>query len=142
MENNIIANVSITIYASATKVWDYLTRPELIKQYFFETQTTSDWRVGGSITFEGEWEGRKYKDKGTILEIEQGKMIKFNYWSSMSGFEDLPVNYVILTYDLFAGFNKTILTITQENIQTEKMKEHSEQNWMKVLKALKNLVEE
>ena len=142
MENNIIANVSITIYASATKVWDYLTRPELIKQYFFETQTTSDWRVGGSITFEGEWEGRKYKDKGTILEIEQGKMIKFNYWSSMSGFEDLPINYVILTYDLFAGFNKTILTITQENIQTEKMKEHSEQNWMKVLKALKNLVEE
>lgn len=142
MKNHNTGNVSITIYASSAKVWDHLTKPELIKQYFFNTNTRTDWKVGGGITFDGEWDGKKYQDKGTIIDIEQGKIIKYNYWSSISGIEDIPENYLIITYELFAGFNKTILTITQENIPTTEMKNHSEQNWMKVLKELKCQVEE
>ncbi|MFI5171993.1 MAG: SRPBCC family protein [Chitinophagales bacterium] len=142
MESEFVANVSLTIYAPVTKVWDYLTQPELIKQYFFGTDTHTDWKEGSPITFTGEWEGKKYEDKGTILQLEPQKLIKYTYWSSMSGIEDKPENYVTITYDLYAGFNKTILTITQENIPTEEMKNHSEENWKKVLAGLKELVEE
>jgi hypothetical protein len=38
--------------------------------------------------------------------------------------------------------NHIILTIIQENIPDKKMKEHSEENWKKVVNDLKNLLEE
>ena len=59
----------------------------------------------------------------------------------MSGIEDKPENYVTITYDLSQNDDQTILSITQENIPDEKMKEHSEQNWNKVLADLKKLLE-
>ena len=141
MKNNIAAKVSTTINAPLSKVWDALTKPELIKQYFFGTNTDTDWKVGSPITFTGEWEGKSYQDKGTILQVEPNKLIKYNYWSSMSGIEDKPENYVDITYTLSEENGKTSLSITQENIPDEKMKEHSAENWRTVLDNLKEMVE-
>ena len=59
----------------------------------------------------------------------------------MSGMEDKPENYVTVTYELSERNSKTRLTVTQENIPDKKMKEHSEENWKKVLANLKNLLE-
>ena len=59
----------------------------------------------------------------------------------MSGIEDKPENYVIVTYHLTQVDTKTKLVITQENIPDEKMKEHSEENWKKVMGDMKKLVE-
>src|SRR5687767_7707583 len=139
MKSNIKGNASVLIDAPVNKVWDALTKPEIIKQYFFGTNTETDWKVGSPIRFHGEWEGKKYEDKGTILAVETNKLIKYSYWSSMSGIEDKPENYVTITYRLSGENNKTKLEITQENIPDEKTKEHSEENWKKVLAGLKNL---
>jgi uncharacterized protein YndB with AHSA1/START domain len=141
MKTGITGKASINIDAPASKVWEALTTPELIKQYFFGTDTVSDWKVGSPIIFKGEWEGKQYKDKGTILDIVPRKLFRYKYWSSMSGIEDKPENYVDITYELAEKNDTTKLTITQENIPDEKMKAHSEQNWKKVLKGLKQLVE-
>ena len=46
---------AIAINAPASKVWDALTKPELIKQYLFGTEVKTDWQVGGPITYKGEW---------------------------------------------------------------------------------------
>ena len=59
----------------------------------------------------------------------------------MSGIEDKPENYVHVTYELSGQDNDVTLTVTQENIPDEKMREHSEQNWNKVLGDLKKLLE-
>lgn len=83
----------ISIKAPAANVWKGLTDPELVKQYFFGTNLKSDWKAGGPITFSGEWEGKTYQDKGTILEIIPGEYVKYSYWSGMSGTEDKPENY-------------------------------------------------
>jgi uncharacterized protein YndB with AHSA1/START domain len=48
-----MARASITIAAPVEKVWDALTRPELIKQYFFGTETETDWTPGNPIYFRG-----------------------------------------------------------------------------------------
>jgi uncharacterized protein YndB with AHSA1/START domain len=141
MKSDIIGKTSILINAPAAKVWGALTTPALIKEYFFGTNAESDWKVGSPITFSGEWEGKKYQDKGTILENVPNKKLKYNYWSSMSGIEDKPENYVDITYELKEKDNKTELTIIQENIPDEKMREHSEENWMKVMEGLKAMVE-
>ncbi len=141
MKSDISAKVSTVINAPVSTVWEALTKPEIIKQYFFGTDTITDWKVGSPLIFKGEWEGKKYEDKGTVLKFEPNKMLQYNYWSSMSGIEDKPENYVRITYFVSQEKEKTLLTISQENIPDEKTKEHSEQNWKKVLNNLKNLLE-
>jgi len=142
MKSNIKGQVKINIHAPKSKVWDALTKPEIIKQYFFNTDTDTNWKPGSPIFFRGEWQGKKYEDKGMILEVEENKLIKYNYWSSMSGIEDKLENYVDITYELSGEDNNVTLTITQENIPDEKMKAHSEENWKKVMEGLKKIVEE
>ena len=141
MKNNITGKASITIDAPVSKVWEALITPSIIKQYFFGTNAISDWNVGSPLIFRGEWEGKEYEDKGTILEKVPQKLFRYSYWSSMSGIEDKPENYVIITYELTENDNQTTLTVTQENIPDEKTKQHSEQNWNKVLGDLQRLLE-
>lgn len=142
MKSNIKAQASINIHATISNVWEALTNPEIIKKYFFGTNAITDWKVGSPIKFTGEWEGKSYTDKGTILAIQKNKLIKYDYWSSMSGIEDKPENYVIVTYQLSGEGENVNLSVLQENIPDEKMKVHSEENWNKVLKGLKKVVEE
>ena len=141
MKSNIKGYVSVNIRATREEVWDALTKPEIIKQYFFGTNTQTDWKPGHAIRFTGEWQGKTYEDKGTVLDIEKYKLIKYSYWSSISGIEDKPENYAILTYEITGEDDNITVSVLQENIPDEKMKTHSEENWNKVLQGLKNLLE-
>jgi uncharacterized protein YndB with AHSA1/START domain len=141
MKYNFTAEIETQINAPLNKVWDALTKPELIKIYFFGTNTITDWKVGHPIIFEGEWEGKKYSDKGTVLEYRENDQLKYDYWSSMSGTEDIPENYGIITYTVKADGDRTRFFIKQENIRDEQFKEHSVENWKKIMVDLKSLVE-
>lgn len=141
MENNLILEVSTLINASKSVVWKALTDPEQIKKYLFGTETISDWKIGSPITFSGVWEGKPYIDKGTILQIEKEKILKYNYWSSFSGTEDVPANYANITYSLKEKDGQTMFTILQDGIKTKEARDHSEQNWRMVMNSLKELLE-
>lgn len=133
--------IELEFKAPIAKVWQGLTDPAMVKKYFFGTDLKSNWRVGEPITFSGEWDGHKYEDKGTILEIDPGKFVKYSYWSSMSGTEDKPENYANITYTLAESDGVTTLTITQDNVKNQEAKEHSEQNWRGVFEGLRKLIE-
>ena len=141
MADKLFLKKSMVINADKAKVWDALVNPEKIKLYLFGTDTISDWKVGGPIVFQGVWEGVAYKDKGTILEFIPGQKLKYDYWSPFSKLEDVPENYQQITFDIINRDEKTILTLTQENIPNQKAKEHSESNWGMVLNQLKQIVE-
>lgn len=141
MINNLTLETSISIKVSKSKVWSALTDPEQIKKYFFGTETISDWKVGSPIIFRGEWEGKPYMDKGTILQIEREKVLKYNYWSSFSGTEDKPENYANIIYSLEEKNDETIFSILQDNIKTTEAHDHSEQNWKMIMNSLKELLE-
>ena len=80
MNKTFISQSTIAINAPPSKVWDALIKPELIKQYLFGTEVTTDWQVGSPISYKGEWEGKAYDDKGKVLQIE-----KKNSLSPLSG---------------------------------------------------------
>ena len=141
MTTGLTAKVTININKPATIVWDALTNPGIIKQYLFGTHAVSDWKEGSSLTFTGEWEGKQYEDKGTILESKPGKLLRYTYLSSMSGLEDKPENYADISYELDENNGSTTLTITQSNIANEKAREHSGQNWQYVLNTMKEVLE-
>ncbi|EQA38399.1 hypothetical protein LEP1GSC047_2163 [Leptospira inadai serovar Lyme str. 10] len=141
MKNQFTASASIRIRASAAKVWQGLTDPNLIKKYFFGTEAISDWKVGSRLLFKGVWEGKEYLDKGTILQVEPERLFRYNYLSSFSNLEDLPENYANITYELSQQNDETSLVITQDNILSDEARKHSEQNWDFVLNELKKLLE-
>ena len=64
-----IARCSIHIDALPSRVWNGLTNPVMIKQYFFGTDVISDWREGSTIRFRGNYEGVDYEDRGVILKM-------------------------------------------------------------------------
>lgn len=141
MKDTLIAKTSISVAASPAQVWKALTTPKLIKKYLIGTDVSSDWKEGCTITYTGEYAGKKYHDKGIIKKIEPEKLLQSTYFSSMSGKEDKPENYNLVTYKIAERYGKTVITLTQDNNTTEKEKEHSTDNWKEVLKKLKVVVE-
>ena len=140
-ENPLIAQATIAINAPSAKVWEALTNPELIKQYLFGTTVRTDWRVGSPIIYEGQWEGKSYQDKGTITQIEPGKLLVSTYWSSMAGLPDIPESYKTVRYELSPEGAGTRLTVTQDNNASPEEAGHSSQNWKMVLEGIKKLLE-
>jgi uncharacterized protein YndB with AHSA1/START domain len=133
--------VQCTIHAPIEKVWEGLTNPELVKQYFFGTQLVTTWQPQSPIYFRGEWEGKAYEDKGTVLKFVPHKMLEYDYLSSWSNLEDRPENYQIITYRVKSKGNSTIFTIEQNKITTLEQKVDSIKNWKGLMTELKKLME-
>jgi len=141
MNNTFISTASTTVNAPASKVWDALTNPDLIKQYLLGTRVTCDWQVGSPIIYQGEWQGKSYQDKGKIVQVEPEKLLVSTFWSSLSGLPDTPENYKTVRYEMAAEGNGTKLVLTQDNNATHEGANHSDEFWNKVLDTLKKLVE-
>lgn len=142
MDTAITSKVEAIFKASASRVWKALTDPAEVKQYLFGTNmSVSEWKVGGRISYKGEWQGKEYEDKGVILKYEPEKLLVTSYWSGFSGKPDLPENYQTVSYILSPAEGGTKLTITQDNVASEEGKKHSEDNWGMVLGSMKKLIE-
>ena len=141
MTDDLRAENSITIAVPMARVWEALTSPELIKQWFFGVDTESDWRAGSPIVHRGEYQGKPYEDKGTILQIEPPRLLVHSHWSPLSGLPDIPENYQQVAWELSEQDGETELTIREVNLPSEEAKTTSEGAWQAVLDNLKRLLE-
>ena len=141
MDKKLIAKASTTIHASVAKVWDALINPATIKQYMFGTNVVSDWKKGSPIVFKGEWQGRKYEDKGVILDLQPQRKLSYSHFSPLSGLPEKPENFHTVTIDLVDRGQQTLVALSQDNNADEKEREHSQKNWETMLTGLKKLLE-
>jgi uncharacterized protein YndB with AHSA1/START domain len=132
---------AVTIDAAIDDVWKALTTPSAIEQWFFGVQTETDWQPGNTIVHTGEWQGKPYQDKGTILRIEPPTLLVHTHWSPMSGLPDLPENYEEIRWELRERDGGTELMLRETNLASEEAKAASEQAWATVLGNLKQLLE-
>jgi len=143
MDNNLIATQSIEINTNAETVWEVLTNPEKIKIYLFGTETITDWEIGSSIMFQGEYNGQRYRDKGNVIESVENKVLSYNYWSGFSGLEDKPENYSLVTYQIEEfTVNKVKFIWTQKGFANKDGQCHTEQGLKTMLEQIKKLAEE
>lgn len=140
MQTNYQSKYQTIIKVSIEKVWEALTNPEIVKQYFFGSNQETDWKVGSPVIWTGEYEGTTYADKGVVLEFLPNEKLSFSYLSSWTGLEDKPENYLLVSYYVKPTETGTELIITQSNYDEEKAK-HSTENWAVVINGLKKLVE-
>jgi uncharacterized protein YndB with AHSA1/START domain len=136
-----VAGATIEIDASPGEVWSALTDPEQIEKYMFGSQVVTDWQPGSPIVWKGEYEGKKYEDKGEVVEIEPERRLKVTHFSPLSGQEDIPENYHTVLYELEKHGQKTRVSLAQDKNPSEQAAEHSRANWEMMLAGLKEVVE-
>jgi uncharacterized protein YndB with AHSA1/START domain len=141
MKENLVAKTQVTIHASKNKVWEALTKPDLVKKYMMGADVKSDWKVGSQLIYTGEYKGKRYEEKGVIKKIEPEKLLQATHFSTTSGKEDKPENYALVTWELQDSGDETVVAVTQDGIQNAKGLEGSKANWTGVLEGLKKTVE-
>ncbi len=136
-----VATAEIDIHAPRSKVWRALTDPDQIQKYMFGSRVDAEWKPGSRLTWKGEYEGKKYEDKGEVVEVAEERRLKVTHFSPLSGEKDIPENYHTLLYELEENDGITHLAFSQDNNRSEEAAEHSRTNWETVLSGLKQVVE-
>ncbi len=135
-------NIStVFINASAQKVWEALTQPELVKMWQYGSDLLTDWKEGSEIKFTTEWEGNIFEQWGKVLEIKPNELIKYSLFVPRPGLEDKPENYFIMSYILSSENDKTKLEIIQEDNHLNAVQEEPQGEENPVLKSLKMIAE-
>jgi uncharacterized protein YndB with AHSA1/START domain len=135
------ATAEIEIQAPRDQVWAALTDPAQIEKYMFGSHVETDWREGSPIVWKGEYEGKRYEDKGEIVAVEPEQRLEMTHFSALGGQEDTPENYHTLVYELDEHDGKTHVSLTQDNNKSVEAAEHSKSNWEAMLAGLKEVVE-
>ena len=143
LNHALVVSESAFIHATPAKVWETLTTPVLIKEYLYGTDTSTDWKVGSPISFQGVYgpENHPYFDKGVILENVPNRTLRYSYWSGFSGLEDRPDNYATVTYSLEQTDRETKFTWTQQGYPDEPRHEHSKNGMKALLAQIKAIAE-
>lgn len=138
------AATSIDVDVSAEGVWRVLVEPDLVARYMHGTAVETDWRPGSSIVWRGEWQGRRYADKGEVLAVDRPRRLAMTHWSPMTGEPDLPANYHHVTYEIEPlGAGRSRLTLTHGNSPSQDAADAMIENgWRPMLAALKQVAEE
>ena len=135
-------NIStITINAAKQKVWDALTRPELVKLWQYGSDLVTTWEVGNTIEFRTKWEDEVFKQWGTVLQFDPPDTLAYNLFAPRPGIDDRPENYFIMKYVLTDIGDKTKLEIIQEDNRPNAVQEPPQGDENPVLQAIKDLAE-
>ena len=126
------------IRTTPQKLWDALTRSEFTRQYWFDTELKSDWKVGSPLALVM---GGKTTDTGEILEADRPRRLAYTFKHVLD--EDMrkePATKVVFTLEPHGKIVK--LTVTHEGFGAgSKLLDGISKGWPAILSALKSLLE-
>lgn len=150
MEKKLVIS-KIAIKASTEKVWGVLVNPEHTKKYMFGCETISDWKPGSTLLWQMIHEGKPFVAvKGNVVALEEGKYLDYTVFDPHNPkIEDVPENYLHVTYELEHSNEETLLTVTQGDYNTvaDGEKRYLEaynngEGWNPILEQIKKIAEE
>ncbi len=149
MSKELFIKNSITINAGISNIWDVLTNPAQTKKYLHGCEAISDWKVGSPLLWKGVYEGKEMVFvKGNIADIIPDHYLAYTVIAPNSTIEDIPENYLTVTYSLSESNGQRILTVTQGNYATvaEGEKRYKEtynngEGWNPILVQIKKIAE-
>ncbi len=115
MTNNLIAKVSVIINAPVSKVWEDLMDHGQVEQHL--------------------------SGEPHIVGIVPERILHTAYLSYFSGQEDKPENYSNVIYEVSPENGRTLMTITQDHIESQGDLHLRKQAWGTVLAGMKNRIE-
>lgn len=137
------------MHASPTKVWEALVNPALTKEYMFGCEAVSTWHEGSPLLWKGTHEGNEIiYVKGSVVQIIQEQLLVYTTFDPHSDIQDVPENYLTVTYALEEKNGVTVLTVTQGDFSTVASGDRRYQEalnngegWNPILLEIKKLVE-
>lgn len=118
------------------KAWEALATAKGFPLVYEGITTEGDFRVGGSVVWSGTWEGKTFRDEGTVLAYDAPRRFVYTYWTSFWGKERSPETTQTITNEFEPVPGGTKVTITQSNIPSAESRDHSAQNWADILKRM------
>ncbi|MEZ4950079.1 MAG: SRPBCC domain-containing protein [Saprospiraceae bacterium] len=138
----------IVIETDADTVWDVLTEGDFTKQYMFGCEPKSEWEPGDSIEWVGNMDGKEVCFvKGQIVEFNPPQKLSYTTIDPNGDYEDVPENYLTVTYLLEPQGKSTKFTVTQGDysIAAEGKARYEETmeagGWSSILEQIKLLAE-
>lgn len=128
--------------ASVEEIWKLLTHEEYTRQYMFGCVPDSDWRKGTELL----WKDEKGNIvvKGDIIEIETNKRLHYTTFDPNVGLNDVPENYILVTYDLEPKGNDCLLKISQGDFaksdNAQQRYDESVQGWKYIIDAINKIL--
>ncbi|MEO5534322.1 MAG: SRPBCC family protein [Pseudolysinimonas sp.] len=132
---NHVATAEGDVNATIDEVWAALTNTDTLGEIMFGSTVETDWTIGSPIIYRGEWEGKPFEDRGTVLELTAPTLIRVSHESPGSD-ETHEVRY-----ELRALGSATHVTLTQDGNSSVEAAEHSSANWRATLDSLRRVVE-
>lgn len=138
-----VVQKTIRINAPVSKVWETITEPALIREWLFDSpvDVISDWKEGSSMIFKGKFHNKPYEDKGTILNYEPERLLRYTFWSHLSQLPDAPEHYSVIEFRLAPDGDHTELMLTQSNFILDTIYRHSNYYWTLTIDRLKKTIE-
>ena len=135
-------NIStIHIKASPEKVWETLTKPELVKLWQYGSDLTTDGKVGDDILFTTAWEDKIFEQWGKLLEIKPNELLRYSLFAPRPDLEDKAENYFEMNYVITAENDGTKLVILQIDNRPGAKQEEPQGEENPVLQLLKQTAE-
>ena len=126
------------IKTTPEKLWEALTNGEFTRQYWFDTEVRSDWKVGSPLALVM---GGKTTDTGEILEADRPRRLAYTFKHELD--EEMrkePATRVVFTLEPYGDLVK--LTVTHEGFGVgSKLLDGISKGWPAILSSLKSLLE-
>lgn len=138
-----VATAEVDVRAGRVQVWSALTDPEQVAGWMAGSRVETTWEVGSPITWQGEFDGHSYTDKGEVLVVDEPDVLSVTHYSPLMGEQDVPGSYHTLVYTLGdASGGTTRLTLTQDGCTDAAQAEQFSASWQQMLDGLKAHVEQ
>lgn len=135
---------TVLIKAPPAALWECLTNPVLMTQWMAEpeidVQVDTDWQVGSTVTVSG-FHHVSFINKGTVLQFDPLKALRYTHLSSVSHLPEKPESYCVFEFLLEPSGNGTFLTVNISNFPTESIFRHLDLYWKTTVAIFKDFVE-
>ncbi|RYZ69484.1 MAG: ATPase, partial [Proteobacteria bacterium] len=116
-----------------------LTTPAFTRQYWFNIDVTSDWKVGSTMNF---IQNGQSKVAGRVLVADRPKQLSYTFREVETEASKEPETRVIFEIEPEAGTETVCLKVTHTDfIAQSKHRPSISQGWPAVLSGLKSLLE-
>ncbi|WP_314951573.1 SRPBCC family protein [Bradyrhizobium cosmicum] len=126
------------IETTPEKLWQALTDSAFTRQYWFDTEVRSDWKVGSpfALVMSG-----TTTDTGEILEADPPRRLAYTFKHElMENMRNEPPTKVVFTIEAYGDLVK--LTVTHEGFAAgSELLDGISRGWPAILSGLKSLLE-
>lgn len=126
------------IRTTPEKLWNALTTPEFTRQYWFNIEVTSDWKVGSPVAY---MKDGAAKMKGKVLIADKPTLLSYTFHDQGDAKVEPPTK-VVLKIEQQPDTDVVKLTVTHTDFVENSMhRPLISQGWPMVLSGLKTFLE-